>query len=95
MSRNRSPLRRRGLLAFGTLVLLLIPVLAIARPGGGEGFSGGSGGSGGGGDSGFIFLLIRLWIEFVFHYPLIGIPMTIAGVLAFMAWKKTRNKTSQ
>ncbi len=99
MSRNRRHLRRlrrQVLLGLGTLILLLIPVLAIARPGGGEGFSGGSGGSGGGGgDSGFIFLLIRLWIELVIRYPVVGIPLTIAGILGFMAWKKARNKTSQ
>ncbi len=91
MSRYRPRLRRGALLALGTLILLLIPVLALARPGGGEGFSGGSGGNGGGGgDSGFIFLLIRLWFELVIRYPAIGIPMTIAGVVAFMVWKKRR-----
>ncbi len=73
--------------------LLLIPALAYSRPGGGEGFSGGGGSGGGGGDGGgCIFLLLRLWIEFVFAYPAIGIPMTIVGVLVFIAWNRKRVK---
>jgi len=68
------------------LILLLVPLLllpavtAVARPGGGEGYSGGgdSGGGGGGGDDGgLIWLLVELWFRFVFHHPLIGIPLTI------------------
>jgi DNA-directed RNA polymerase subunit RPC12/RpoP len=81
--------RRRLLLVLGAVAFLLVPALALARPGGGEGYSGG-GGDGGGGDGGLIWLLIRLWIEFVIHYPAIGIPLTIVGILIFLAWKRKK-----
>ena len=74
------------------LLLLLTPALALARPGGGEGYGGGGGDGGGDGAGDLIFLLLRLWIEFVIHYPAIGIPMTIVGILAFLAWKRSRTK---
>jgi len=76
-------------------LLLLLPALAIARPGGGEGYSGGgssgggsSGGGGGDGDGGFIFLLIELWLRFVFRHPLIGIPLTIVIIVLLVKAKK-------
>jgi len=86
---------RRGLLAFGLILAalaVLVPGLAVARPGGGEGYSGGgdSGGGGGGdGDSGFVWLLLRLWIEFCIAYPHIGIPITIA-VLLYLHFKRKK-----
>jgi DNA-directed RNA polymerase subunit RPC12/RpoP len=74
------------------LALLFLPGTAVARPGGGESYSGG-GGSGGGGDGGgCIFLLIRLWIELVFRYPVIGIPLTIAIVVGFVMYRKRKGK---
>lgn len=73
------------------LLLLLAPALAVARPGGGEGYSGGGDGGGGGDGAGeLVFFLLRLWIQFVIRYPVIGIPMTIAGILVFLAWKRKR-----
>ncbi len=73
---------RFGMILFGAVILACD--LALARAGGGEGFSSGgggySGGSGfsGGGDGGgggglFIYFLLRL----VFQHPLIGIPLLI------------------
>jgi DNA-directed RNA polymerase subunit RPC12/RpoP len=85
--------RSRWLFFFGALSLLLIPALAHARPGGGEGYSGGGGDGGGGGGGEIVFLLLRLWFEFVIHYPAIGIPLTIVGILVFMAWNRKRGKT--
>jgi uncharacterized Zn finger protein (UPF0148 family) len=73
------------------LLAFLVPILADARPGGGQGYSGGgSGGSGGGGggDGGLIFLLIRLLIWLIFSHPLIGIPLTIVLVIGFVRWNK-------
>lgn len=68
--------------AAGALLLALAPVLVEARPGGGESYSGGGGGGGGGGDDGgLIFLLIRLWFQLVFRYPVVGVPLTIIIVL--------------
>ncbi|HEX3526124.1 MAG TPA: TIM44-like domain-containing protein [Thermoanaerobaculia bacterium] len=75
--------------------LLLLPALAEARPGGGQGYSGGggSGGGGGGGDGGgLIFLLIRLLIWLIFNHPVIGIPLTICVIVAFVRWNKNNGK---
>jgi predicted lipid-binding transport protein (Tim44 family)/DNA-directed RNA polymerase subunit RPC12/RpoP len=79
--------------ALGVPALLLLPALAFARPGGGEGYSGGGDGGGGGDGAGeLVFFLLRLWFEFVIHYPAIGIPLTIVGILVFLAWNKRRAK---
>ena len=74
------------------LGLLLLPAVAMARPGGGQSYStgGGSGGSGGGGGGGCIFLIFRLWIELVFRYPVIGIPLTIVAIVAFISYQKRK-----
>ncbi len=91
----REPLLRRPRLAWLVLLavgLLLLPALASARPGGGESYSGGGSGGGGGsdGDGGFVFLLIRLWIEFVIAYPQIGVPATI--VIAAVLYIRHKRK---
>lgn len=78
--------RALPLLAF--LALLLLPVVAFGRAGGGQSYSGGSGGSGGDGGGGCIFLLLELWVRLVFHHPLIGIPLTIVGIVAFISYQK-------
>jgi DNA-directed RNA polymerase subunit RPC12/RpoP len=84
----RSLFSRRPQLLFWALLLLvlLLPAVAVARPGGGEGYSGGGGSDGGGDDGGLAYLLIRLWIEFVFAYPQIGVPATIA-IVAFLYFR--------
>jgi hypothetical protein len=86
-------MRRLRLLLLFLIPLLLLSAAVFARPGGGQGYSGGgdSGGGGGGGgdDGGFIWLLIELWFRFVFHHPLIGIPLTI---LIFYLLAKARKK---
>ncbi|HYO16361.1 MAG TPA: hypothetical protein VE685_24440, partial [Thermoanaerobaculia bacterium] len=62
-------MKRWGLAALALLVLgLLFAPAAGARPGGGEGYSGGGDGGGGGDDGGFVWLLLRLWIEFCIAY---------------------------
>lgn len=67
--------------ALVVLGLLLLPFTAMARPGGGESYSGGGGGGGGDSDGGgLVYLLIRLWIELVFRYPAVGIPLTVVIV---------------
>lgn len=82
----------------GALLAILFPVLMEARPGGGESYSGGGGSySGGGGsssgggsdgDGGLIFLLIRLWFQLVFRYPVVGVPLTIVIVLWLIRQRK-------
>ena len=73
----------------GFLAFLLLPAAAFARAGGGQSYSGGSSGGGGGGDGGgLIFLVIRLLFWLIFHHPLIGIPLTIVLVYAFIQYQK-------
>jgi predicted RNA-binding Zn-ribbon protein involved in translation (DUF1610 family) len=83
-------------LLFVLLGALLLPASAWARPGGGESYSGPSGDGGGGDDGGgCVFLLLRLWLEFVIRYPAIGVPMTILMVIGFLIWKKRGGKLPQ
>ena len=80
------------------LAVLLVPALALARPGGGDSYSGGgghdSGGGGGGGDSAVIGELIFQLIRLCFYYPKVGVPLLLA-VCAFVAYgwyQKHKNK---
>jgi DNA-directed RNA polymerase subunit RPC12/RpoP len=87
----KSPLRplRHFLPFLGFLALLLAPAAAFARAGGGESYSGGGGSGGGGGDGGgLIYLVIRLLFWLIFHHPVIGIPLTIVIVYAFIQYQK-------
>jgi DNA-directed RNA polymerase subunit RPC12/RpoP len=85
----RRPLR--SLPWLGSLAFLLLPAVVFARAGGGHSYSGGghSGGGGGGGGGGLIFLVIRLLFWLIFYHPLIGIPLTIALVYAFIRYQKS------
>jgi hypothetical protein len=77
--------------ALAVLALLFLPAIAFARPGGGQSYSGGgSSDGGGGGDGGFVFFLVRLWIEFVFNYPQVGVPATIAIIAIFVVRQKRK-----
>jgi DNA-directed RNA polymerase subunit RPC12/RpoP len=89
------PLRLRRLLPWlAFLACGLAPAVAFARAGGGQGYSGGSSGGGGGGGGGdLIFLLIRLLFWLIFHHPVIGIPLTIALVYAFVQYQKRTGAT--
>lgn len=80
--------RVREVLGFSILMILLLSTLLLvcetadARAGGGQGYSGGGGSSGGGrsgggGDAQIVFLLVRL----IFHYPIVGIPVTIVVII--------------
>jgi hypothetical protein len=87
----KTPGRPLRLLLLTVLALLVLSSAAVARPGGGHSYSGGShGGSGGGDGGGCIFLLVRLWIELVFRYPAIGIPLTIVLIVGFIAYQKRK-----
>lgn len=81
----------RALPCLAFLALLLLPVVAIARPGGGQSYSTGGGSHGGsGGGGGCIFLIFQLWLELIFRHPVIGIPLTIVAVVAFISYQKRK-----
>jgi len=93
LPRTPPPPRRRlpGLVLLPAVLLpFLLPAVALARAGGGQSYSGGSSGSGGGGGGGLVFLLFRLLFWLIFHHPLIGIPLTIALVVLFLRYQKSR-----
>lgn len=89
---------RRGRRSAALALLAALAFLAVAwvapawaRPGGGESYGGGSSGGGGGdgGGGGFVFLLVRLWIEFCIAYPQLGIPITVVVVVVWLRYKHT------
>jgi predicted lipid-binding transport protein (Tim44 family) len=90
------PPRSRFLWSLGLAALLLLPAVAFGRPGGGESYSGGGGdgggGGGGGGDGGFVFLVVRLWIEFVIAYPQFGVPATVVIIVLVVARQRRKAK---
>ena len=78
------------------VALMLDPVEALARVGGGQSYgggsrsSGGSSGGGGGGDGDLIFFLLWLCIE----HPVIGIPLTIVVVIVLVVKAKAGKRWS-
>jgi hypothetical protein len=77
------------------LALLFLPVVALARAGGGEGYSGGSSGGGGDGGGELIFFLIRIWIELVIRYPTVGVPLTIVILYVLYRINKAKKAAGQ
>jgi predicted lipid-binding transport protein (Tim44 family) len=79
--------RARNLLAI--FAALLAPAAALARVGGGGGFSGGGHGHSGGGDgdAGLIFALVRVLFWLVFREPVIGIPLLILVIVVLVRMK--------
>jgi hypothetical protein len=75
-------LRNRVASLLFLFALLLPTTLALARAGGGEGFSDGGGGGGGGGHgAGGLIYLIYMLIRLIIFYPVIGIPVLILIIL--------------
>ena len=73
--------------------VVLFPVEAIARVGGGQSYGGGrSGGGGGGGDGdgGAIIAVVRILLWLTIEYPAIGIPVDIA-VVVFVVYRFSRS----
>ncbi len=67
---------------------------AMARPGGGHGYSGGGssgrgGGGGGGGGGQLVYLLVRL----VIVYPQVGVPLAVVAVVGFVFFRKQHEST--
>lgn len=81
-----------GLLAVAALVL--VPVLAEGRPGGGQSYGGGGGGggggSGGGGEGDILVLLIWLAVE----HPVVGLPLLLIVVVGWIAAKRKGSQVS-
>lgn len=69
-------------------LIFLLPTLAFARAGGGEGYHGGGGGGhgggGGGGDGDGIGFLIWMLIRLVIYHPFIGVPLLVIIVVFFI-----------
>ncbi len=65
----------------------MLPVWALARAGGGEGFSGGGDGGGGGGGDGdgaaLVWIIFQL-LELVVRYPAVGVPVVIIVVVGYV-----------
>ncbi len=72
-------------------VAVLVPLVALARGGGGENYSRGSDDSGGDGDA-FFYILFRL-IELAFYYPKIGIPLIIGFCVVYYFYKRNLHPT--
>ncbi len=72
-------------------VAVLVPLVALARGGGGENYSRGSDDSGGDGDA-FFYILFRL-IELAFYYPKIGIPLIIGFCAFYYFYKRNLHPT--
>jgi len=75
---------------------VLVPLLAFARPGGGQSFGGGGrsggGGGGGGGGDGAGYLVARLVIWLLIKHPGIGVPVTIAGVVGYVLYEHRKRE---
>lgn len=74
------------------LTVLLVPLLALARVGGGEHYR--SGRSSGGGDGGFfVFELLGFLFRLIFVYPQVGIPLLLICGFGWWFYKKNVHPT--
>jgi predicted lipid-binding transport protein (Tim44 family) len=71
---TRRPAVIAGVVAL--IAILLVATVAMARPGGGHGYSGGTPSSGGGDGDG-LFAIFFLLLQLCFEYPALGIPLMI------------------
>lgn len=77
------------------MIFACFPALdTLPQMGGGGSFGGDGGGGGGGGDSEFLWVLLRMWIHLLIHYPALGVPLTIVVLIVVFVgfregwWKK-------
>jgi len=73
-------------------VVALIPLVALARGGGGESYSRGNDDGGGGGGDAIFYILFRL-LELVFLYPKVGVPLLIGACLFYYFYKRNLHPT--
>jgi predicted lipid-binding transport protein (Tim44 family) len=71
-------------------ILALVPLVALARSGGGENYTSGSDGDGGGGID--LFVLFQL-IELAFRYPKVGVPLLIICCVGYYFYKRNLHPT--
>ncbi len=88
----------RGLLWLAGAVaalLILFPLEALARVGGGQSYGGGGGhGGSGGGSGGAIIGVVRILVWLTVEYPAVGIPVDIA-VVGFVIYRFVRRGTKE
>ncbi|RKH57515.1 TIM44-like domain-containing protein [Corallococcus llansteffanensis] len=84
-----------GLLTVSTLLVLALPLVALARGGGGEHYTSGRdrGGGGGGGDGLPLWLLFDL-IRLIFLYPKVTLPLLLLGGVAYWFYKRNLHPTA-
>ncbi len=78
---------------WGLSLLALVPLVALARAGGGEHYSRGSGDHGGDGDGGFLFYLLFRLLELVFMYPKIGVPLLVICIVLYSFYRRNLHPT--
>lgn len=75
------------------LLLTLVPLVALARAGGGEHYSRGSSDHGGGDDGGVVIYLLFRLIELAFLYPKVGIPLLIGCCVLYYFYQRNLHPT--
>lgn len=93
MNERRASVWLRWGFGVAVVLLVLIPLLAEARPGGGQTYGGGGGGtgggsSGGGGDAELFGLLIWIAIE----HPVIGVPLLLIAGIGYVIAKRNQGE---
>ena len=86
-----------GLLLFASAVaacLILFPLEALARVGGGQSYGGGGGSGGGGGGGGAIIGVVRILVWLTVEYPAVGVPLDIV-VVVFVVYRFVRRGTKE
>jgi hypothetical protein len=91
----RNPVAGLLLLAGAVVAcLILFPLEALARVGGGQSYGGGGGGSGGGGGGGAIIGVVRILVWLTVEYPAVGVPLDIV-VVVFVVYRLVRRGTKE
>ncbi|MFL5343509.1 MAG: TIM44-like domain-containing protein [Hyalangium sp.] len=79
---------------WGLFLVALVPLVALARAGGGEHYSRGSGDNdGGGGDIGELLYIVFRLLELVIRYPKIGVPLLVICCVAYYLYQRNLHPT--
>lgn len=85
---------RTFLLRAAPSTLLLVPLAALARGGGGEHYSGPSSDGGSDGGDGIDITLLFYVVQLVFRYPKLMIPLLGVGAVGYFLYKRTLHPTA-